>query len=77
MKVKALICDERRQEMDVPLAFGKDILKGRPVKKIYDAETGWVFPFQYNPVTQKHELGELNPGCFGIGDRGVRLIVVE
>jgi hypothetical protein len=67
----------RRGDMEVKFELGKGLLNGRPVSRVYDAETGFEFKPHWDAATKRAALGEFKPGCFGLPDRGVRYIVVE
>ncbi|MBI4027863.1 MAG: hypothetical protein HY360_22955 [Verrucomicrobia bacterium] len=69
--------NERREDVDVAFDLGPNLLNGRPVARICDAETGFEFKPQWDAIQKRSVLGELKPGYFGLPDRGVRYIVVE
>jgi hypothetical protein len=72
-----VVLSENRGDVDVPFELGKDLLQGRAVKRVFDAETGYAFAPQWEPGRKQRLLGEFKPGSFGMPDRGVRLLAVE
>jgi hypothetical protein len=66
-----------RGDKEVEFELQRDLLNGRKVTRIYDAETGFEFKPQWDAAKNRNILGEFKPGTFGLTDRGVRYIVVE
>jgi hypothetical protein len=78
----AVVLNARHEEVDVPLTLAPNVLPGgKKVQKLADAETGFVFetPWAKNAAGKQYSgFGEFTtPFVFGIGDRGVRLLVLE
>jgi hypothetical protein len=72
-----VVVSDRREDLDVPFELGADLLPGRKVQRIYDGETGFPMTMHYDYALKQYRLGEFKAACFGMPDRGVRLLVVE
>ena len=76
-KALIVVLSQNRGDVDVSFEIGKELLGGKPVRRIYDAETGFVFAPQRDAALKRTLPGEFKPGSFGMPDRAVRLIAVE
>ena len=72
-----VVVNERREDLDVGFALGRDILPGKPVERLSDAETGFPFGTHWDASIRQRVLGELKPGTFGMPGGGVRMLLVE